>query len=83
MCNTGMHKKQKLSPIVSLSNSYSTKKRKHGFVNLCNESTMKCTDVVNPGELPFLVYISSNLFCLKKYISITNIFIARYLELNF
>ena len=44
-----MHKRQKLSSVVSLSNSYDTKKR-HDFVNLCNENTMKCTGVVNLGE---------------------------------
>ena len=51
MCNTKMHKKQKLSSVVSLSYSYDTKKRKHGFVNVCNENTMKCSHVINPGEI--------------------------------
>ena len=51
MCNTKMHKKQKLSSVVSLSNSYGTMKTKHGFVNVCNENTMKCTHVVDPGEI--------------------------------
>ena len=77
-----MHKRQKLSSVVSLSNSYDTKKR-HDFVNVCNENTMKCTDVVNPGENLFLVYISLNLFCLKKLITITNVFVACYLEIIF
>ena len=51
-----MNKKQQLSPIVSLSNSYGTKKRKHGFVNLCNENTMICTDVIIPGKIYFSLY---------------------------
>ena len=54
-----MHKKQKLSPAVSLSNSYDTKERKHGFANLCNENTMKCTDVVNPGKFYFNWHIET------------------------
>ena len=49
MYNTEMHKKQKLSAPVSLFNSYGRKKREHGFVDLCNENTMKPTDVVNLG----------------------------------
>ena len=50
-----MHKStsQQFSSLVSLSNSYGTQKRKHGFVNLCNENTMKRTDVVNIGEIYF------------------------------
>ena len=49
-----MYKKQKLSSVVSLPNSYGTNKRKYGFVNLCNENTMKCIDVVNTGEIYFI-----------------------------
>ena len=60
-----MHKKQELSSVVSLSNSCGTKKRKHGFVNLCNENTMKCTEVLNLGEI-ILDYISSKFLNLNK-----------------
>ena len=65
MCNTEMYKKRKLSSLVSVSNSCGTKERKYGFVSLCNENTMELTDVVKAGEISFLVYISSNLICLK------------------
>ena len=44
---------QQLSLVVNLFYSYGTKKRKHGFVNLCNENTMKRTEVVNLGEIYF------------------------------
>ena len=50
---------QQFSSLVSLSNSCGTKKRKHGFVNLCNENTMKCTDVVNLGEIYFNEHIET------------------------
>ena len=62
-----MHKKEQFSSLVSLSNSCGTRKTKHGFVNLCNENTMKCTDVVNLGE-NILDYISENLLYLNKII---------------
>ena len=72
MSNTKMHKKQKLSSVVSLSNSYGTMKTKHGFVNVCNENTMKCSHVINPGEI-FIFSLYKIKFVLFEKINLLNL----------